>query len=145
MSPAREEFEEDDKTNMFCFAAIADAITGTIISNNIGHFPIRSLEGVLYLILLYDYGSNAILVKPLKTMDHKEFVKAFQEQVTYLKKKGLFNVMDNIVSKAIQEFLEFKNINIQTVEPHNHRVNAAKCAIQTFKDHFIAGLCITDK
>ncbi len=78
-------------------------------------------------------------------MDHKEFVKAFQEQVTYLKKKGLFNVMDNIVSKAIQEFLESENINIQIVEPQNHCVNAAEHAIQTFKDHFIAGLCTTDK
>ncbi len=148
MSPAREEFKEDNKTNMFCVAAIDDAITGTIYSDNIGRFPMQSLEGALYLFLLYDYRSNAILVKPLKTMDHKEFVKAFQEQVTYLKKKGLkpkFNVIDNIVSKAVQEFLESENINIQIVEPHNHPVNAVGRAIQTFKDHFIAGLCTTDK
>jgi hypothetical protein len=30
------------------------------------------------------------------------------------------------------------------VEPHNHRVNAAKRAIQTFKDHFISALATTD-
>jgi hypothetical protein len=30
------------------------------------------------------------------------------------------------------------------VEPHNHRVNAAKCAIQTFKVHFISALGTTD-
>jgi hypothetical protein len=30
------------------------------------------------------------------------------------------------------------------VEPHNHHVNAAECAIQTFKDHFISALAMTD-
>ncbi len=81
-------------------------------------------------------------------MEHKEFIKAFQEQVTYLKKKGLkpkFNVIDNIVSKAVQQFFEEENINVQIVEPHNHQVHAAVRAIQTFKDHFIARLCMTDK
>ena len=30
------------------------------------------------------------------------------------------------------------------MEPHNHRINAAERAIQTFKSHFIAGLCTCD-
>ena len=30
------------------------------------------------------------------------------------------------------------------VEPHNHRVNAAKQAIQTLKAHFISALATTD-
>ena len=30
------------------------------------------------------------------------------------------------------------------VEPHNHRINAAERAIQTFKDHFISALTTTD-
>jgi hypothetical protein len=30
------------------------------------------------------------------------------------------------------------------VELHNHHVNAAECAIQTFKDHFISALATTD-
>jgi hypothetical protein len=33
---------------------------------------------------------------------------------------------------------------LQLVEPHNHRVNAAEHAIQTFKDAFIAALATTD-
>jgi hypothetical protein len=33
---------------------------------------------------------------------------------------------------------------LQLVEPHNHRVNAAEQAIQTFKDAFIAALAMTD-
>ena len=33
---------------------------------------------------------------------------------------------------------------MQLVEPHNHRSNAAERAIQTFKNHTIAGLCTCD-
>ena len=37
-------------------------------------------------------------------------------------------------------------MKIQLVETHNHHLNAAKCAMQTFKNHMIVGLCtaITD-
>ena len=38
-----------------------------------------------------------------------------------------------------------EKIQMQLVEPHNHRVNAAERAIQSFKNHFIAGLSIGDK
>ena len=37
-----------------------------------------------------------------------------------------------------------EKIDIQLVEPHDHRVNAAERAIQTFKHHFIAGLATVD-
>jgi hypothetical protein len=30
------------------------------------------------------------------------------------------------------------------VEPHNHQVNVAERAIQTFKDHFISALATAD-
>ena len=38
-----------------------------------------------------------------------------------------------------------KEWNGQSFEPDNHRVNAAEHAIQTFKNHFISGLCSVDK
>eukprot|EP00957_Ditylum_brightwellii_P044649 3384943-Ditylum_brightwellii.AAC.1 len=34
-----------------------------------------------------------------------------------------------------------EKIKLQLAPPHVHRTNAAERAIQTFKDHFIAGLC----
>jgi hypothetical protein len=36
-------------------------------------------------------------------------------------------------------------MDIHLVPPHNHHVNAAKQAIATFKEHFIAGLATVDK
>ena len=52
--------------------------------------------------------------------------------------------MDNVASKAVQAFLEDEEIALQLVEPHNHRVNAAEQAVQTFKNLFISGLCTCD-
>ena len=53
--------------------------------------------------------------------------------------------MDNQGTKYIQKFLTKKGCKLQLVGPHNHHVNAAKQAIQTFKDAFIAALAMTDR
>jgi hypothetical protein len=52
--------------------------------------------------------------------------------------------MDNQATKHIEKFLTDNKCKLQLVEPHNHRVNAAECAILTFKDAFIAALATTD-
>jgi hypothetical protein len=54
------------------------------------------------------------------------------------------NVMDNQATKYIKNILTTKDCALQVVEPHNHRVNTAERAIQTFKDAFIAALATTD-
>jgi hypothetical protein len=46
--------------------------------------------------------------------------------------------------KYIKKILTKKECKLQLVEPHNHRVNAAEHAIQTFKDAFIVALATTD-
>ena len=52
--------------------------------------------------------------------------------------------MDNQATRAIKEYLITQNCALQLVEPHNHRVNAAERAIQTFKNRFIGALGTTD-
>ncbi len=52
--------------------------------------------------------------------------------------------MDNQVTKYIKKFLTKEECKLQLVEPHNHRINAAKRTIQTFKDAFISALATTD-
>ncbi len=53
-------------------------------------------------------------------------------------------MMDNQAMKHIKKFLTEHECILQLVEPHNHRINAAERAIQTFKDAFIAALATTD-
>ena len=52
--------------------------------------------------------------------------------------------MDNQCSKTVENFIETSGARIQLVNPDDHRVNAAERAIQTWKNHWIAGLGTLD-
>ena len=79
----------------------------------------------------------------MKSRSNESFVEAYREMYQELKAKGSkpkLNVTDNTCSKAIQKYITSQNLHYLLVEPNNHRANAAKRAIQTFKNHFISGL-----
>ena len=133
--------------NIFCFAALADKQTGTLYTDATGALPVLSLEGMQYFFVAYDYDTNYIFALPIKNLKDDTIVAAFEEVFTTLTDKGhrpTFNVSDNQASAPIKKFLQKENCRWQFVEPTNHRVNAAERAIQTFKNHFISGLCSTD-
>ncbi len=52
--------------------------------------------------------------------------------------------MDNQATKAIKAYLTPQQVTLQLAKPHNHRVNTAERAIQTFKNQFIGALGTTD-
>ena len=75
-------------------------------------------------------------------------VRVFRQKIEYLNDRGfkpVFNIIDNVASKAVRAYLEKEKVGIQLVEPHNHRVNAAERAVQTFKNLFISGLATCDE
>ena len=47
---------------LFCFAAVADEIKGTVYTDLPGRFPSRSYKGNQYIFLTYVYDDNAIIV-----------------------------------------------------------------------------------
>ena len=97
---------------------------------------------------MYDWTTNAILATPIKDAKAETIVECFRTNIEYLAKRGfkpVYNVIDNVATKAIKTYMENENMKVQFVEPHNHRVNAAERAIQTFKNHTIAGLCVCDR
>jgi hypothetical protein len=99
-------------------------------------------------MVLYDYDSNAILVKPIKDCTSPELLKAFQFMEQELVAKGLkpkLMKLDNKASKLLKDYLYQQDIAFQLVLPHSHRRNSAEREIRSFKDHLIAGLCSTDK
>ena len=57
----------------------------------------------------------------------------------------VFNTIDNVATKAEKYYLDDEGINTELVEPHNHHSNAADRAIQSFKNHKIAGLYTCDE
>jgi hypothetical protein len=52
--------------------------------------------------------------------------------------------LDNEASLELRNYLTIQGIDYQLAPPHIKRRNNAERAIQTFKNHFIAGLCSVD-
>ena len=133
--------------DMFCFAALADANEGTMYTDLTGKFPVRSYKNNQYVFVAYFYSINDILVRAMPNRADASMVATFKDIIGHLKSCGhqpQMNVMDNECSKAVKTYINSENINIQLVEPHDHHVNTAERAIQTFKHHFIAGLATVD-
>ena len=100
-----------------------------------------------YVFVCYVYKANTILVHPITHRTDEQMVATYANIYEYLDQQGFkpkLNVTDNECSKAVKNYMKKKDLNWQLVEPDNHRVNAAKRAIQTFKNHFIAGLACVD-
>ncbi len=140
---------DDDEyiANIFCFGAFADKNSGIVYHDLTGSLPFMSFDGSVCFFVLYHYESNAILATPIAGLDDVSIFNTYKKYFKELIAKGFkpkLNVMDNQVTKHIKKFLTENDCKLQVVEPHNHRVNAAERAIQTFKAAFIAALATTD-
>ena len=141
----------DDKgnesiVNIFCFGAFTDKNSGIVYHDLTGSFPFMSFDGSMCFFVLYHYESNTILATPISRLNDISIFNAYKKYFKDSTTKGFklkLNVMDNQVTKHIKKYLK-NDCRLQVVEPHNHRVNAAKRAIQTLKVTFIAALATTD-
>jgi hypothetical protein len=121
---------------------------GQIYTDQTGRLPVVSSKGNKYIMILYDYDSNAILAQPIKDRTTPELLRAFQVMEQELVDRGLkpkLMKLDNKASKMLKTYLHQKNITFQLVPPYSHRRHSAETPIRSFKDHLIAGLCSTDK
>jgi hypothetical protein len=130
----------------FVYAATIDS--GQIYTDQTGIFPVVSSKGNKYIMILYDYESNSIFAKPIKDRTAPELLNAFQVMEQALVARGLkpkLMKLDNEASKLLKTYLHQQDITFQLVPTYSHRRNSAERAIRSFKDHLIAGLCLTDK
>jgi hypothetical protein len=121
--------------------------TNQIYSDLTGRFPTTSLSGNKYTLIMYDYDSNSILSAPMKNRGDKEMVRAFDSLIQSLILRGLkplLQRLDNEASLALRNYLTKQGITYQLFPPHIPQRNNAERAIQTFKNHVIAGLCSVD-
>ena len=112
-----------------------------------GRFPHKSSRGYEYLLITYDFDSNAILAEPLKNRTGLEIKKAWTCTYTKLASRGSvpkLYILDNEISSYLKSALKKHNCTYQLVPPHVHRRNAAERAIRTFKEHFLAILASCD-
>jgi uncharacterized protein YgfB (UPF0149 family) len=111
-----------------------------------GAFPHTKQAGNKYILILYEYDSNSILAEPMRNRSDAEALHVYEKLYNELTDRGLkpqLNILDNEASRAVQRAITKTGARFQLVEPNNYAVNAAERAVQTFKNHFVAGLCST--
>jgi hypothetical protein len=125
------EDDEDDAsiTNVFCFGAFADKQSGVVYNDLTWNFPFMLLDGSVCFLVMYHYEANAIFAIPIAGLDGITIFEAYKKKFDELTAKGIkvkLNVMDNQATKHIKKFITEEQCKLQLVEPHNHRMNAAK-------------------
>jgi hypothetical protein len=98
-------------------------------------------------MVCYVYDCNNVKVIPMKSRSASEWVKAYDSVHQELTVKGFkpkLQTLDNEASAALKNFFTTNDIAYQLVPPRCHRRNAAKRAIRTFKEHFVAGLSLVE-
>ena len=131
-----------------CFAILLPFESTTkAYSDLTGKFPIISSRGYKYILIVYDYDSNSILAEPLVSRQVGIIKSAWENIHSALAQRGAapkLYIMDNEASAELKLSMKKKDIKYELVPPMVHRRNAAERAIQTFKNHFIAGLASVD-
>lgn len=141
--PTQEE-NNDATHNLFATMWETDERT---YSDQTGQFPVESTRGNKYIFIVYSYDSNAIMCTAIKSRQARAITAAWVDCYKRLQMSGYapkLHILDNEFSTIIKEAFDKYTVKYQTVAPYKHRVNAAERAIQTFKDHFIAGLATCD-
>jgi hypothetical protein len=109
--------------DMFCFATLADAITGTMYTNITSTFPVRSFKSMQNVFVAYIYDFNAIIVWAMPSRTDASMVQAFTKVISILKSSSnhpALNVMDKECSATVEKYIWSEAVNIQLIPPHNH-------------------------
>ncbi len=59
---------------VFCFAMLADVITGTMYTNITGAFPVHLFKSMQYIFVAYVYDFNAIIVRAMPSCTYASMV-----------------------------------------------------------------------
>ena len=95
-------------------------------------FPFESSSGHQYILVVYNYNSNSILVEPMKNHSDMEMVQTYTTMSSCQQHAGfnpIIQCLDNEASTALKTWMCDCNIQFQLVLPHVHHCNAVVQAI----------------
>ncbi len=114
----------------------------TMFSDQTGRFPIQSLCGNKYIMVMVEIDSNTILVEPMKNCKDAEMIRAYNTLLLQLNWAGITpkkHVLDNKISDNIKNHIhDTCKLDMELVPPGCHRHNAAEVAICNFKAQFLS-------
>ena len=70
-----------------------EELKGMIATDQTGCFPIISLTGIQYIMVLYNYDSNAILAQAFRSRIGQDIVDAYNKVYKRLRKAGIVPVI----------------------------------------------------
>jgi hypothetical protein len=132
---------QEDKCR-YIYATLME--TFQIYTDLTDRFPTIFLSGNKYILILYDYDSNNFLYAPMKNRGCKDTVRAIYlliQSLTIRGPRALLPCLYNETSLDLGNYLTKQGIDYQLAPLHIHLRNNTERAIQTFKNHFIVGLC----
>jgi hypothetical protein len=103
--PANPSQEPNNAITNQVFATVEE--TGRIYTDQTGQFPVRSSNGYRYMLVMYHYDTNTILVEPLKTRHGNEILRGYTKLYHHLNKRGFrptTHWLDNEASNALKSF-----------------------------------------
>ena len=97
---------------------------------------------------MYNFDSNTIQGKPIKSRNASELVQGFELCYNKLKAANITPVLhrlDKEISGELIASIKKTKMKYQIVTSHDHRQNLAERAIQTYKSFLISNLHGTDR
>jgi hypothetical protein len=111
---------DNQRTNMCFLTAEPHHI---VYSDQIGRLPQPSSSGINYLLIAYDYDSNAILMRPIKKRTAEALTAGIQDIHNTLAKGGCqpkFHRMDNECPQQVKDYLKKRDVQYQLAPPDDH-------------------------
>ena len=71
------------------------------------------MDGMVKICILYGWTTNAIIATTVKNMKEETIVGCFKQNIEYITKRGfkpVLKIIDNVVSRAVQAYLEKENV-----------------------------------
>ena len=110
--------------------------TGKLYSDLTGRFPVQSSRGNKYILVAYNFDSNSIHVKPLKSRHDHDTIKAYDKIYTMLTSHGLkpqLHWLDNEASTSLKNFVTKEQTQYQLTPPPMQR---SRTSHQNFQKPF---------
>jgi hypothetical protein len=133
------------KKTHLVYAVLVDQ--GQLYTDLTENFSVRSSKGNSYIMVCYIYDCNYVKVAPMNSLSASEWVKAcdhIHQEPTAKGFKPKLQTLDNKAFAALKHFFTANDMEYQLVPTHCRPHNAAERAIQTFKEHFVAGISSVD-
>jgi hypothetical protein len=115
-------------------------LKGLVGSDLPGRFPFTSNHGNKYIFVMYDFDTNSIIGKPIKSREVDQLVSGYQQCYDELREGNvtpLLHRLDNKVNDLLFAAIKASNCTFQIATAHDHQQLIAEWSIQTYKYHLI--------